>query len=61
MQHGPQLYNGNYGISWANSALEIIALGTNTSFNASGTLAYDVVSRVYLDGCQVRGTAVRVG
>lgn len=52
MQHGPQLYNGDYGNSWANSALEIISLATNTSFNASGTLAYEIVSRVYLDGSQ---------
>ena len=51
MQHGPQLYNGNYGISWANSALQLIALGANTSFAATNA-SYDIAAVVYLNGCR---------
>ena len=53
MQHGPQLYNGNYGVSWANSALELIALGANTSFAATNS-SYEVAAVVYLNGIRRR-------
>ena len=51
MQHGPQLYNGNYGISWSNSALALIVLGANTSFAATNS-SYDIAATVYLNGCR---------
>jgi chondroitin AC lyase len=51
MQHGPQLYNGNYGVSWGNSGLELIALGANTSFVATNS-SYDILATVYLNGCR---------
>lgn len=51
MQHGPQLYQGNYGASWAKSAMLLISVTANTSYNASSA-SYDVVAHVTLDGCQ---------
>ncbi len=51
MQHGPQLYNGNYGASWAKSSIMLLTLGTNTSLNATAE-SYDVLTHVILDGCQ---------
>lgn len=50
MQHGPQLYNGNYGASWTRDSLTSLSIATATVFNASGS-AYDAVTHVTLDGC----------
>ena len=50
MQHGAQLYLGNYGASWTKDVLSNIAIAVNTTFNASeASLA--IVSHVILDGC----------
>jgi hypothetical protein len=50
MQHGPQLYNGNYGASWTKSGLLLIAVAAGTVYNATGA-GYDAVAHVTLDGC----------
>ena len=50
MQHGPQLYSGNYGASWTRDALSNIGLATGTAF-AAPPGAYGVVTTVILDGC----------
>ncbi len=50
MQHGAQLYNGNYGASWTKDALGNIALAAGTAFEAPPG-AYGVVTTVILDGC----------
>lgn len=51
MQHGPQLYLGNYGASWTKDALSNVALSAGTIYNASQD-AYEVATHVTLDGCQ---------
>ena len=50
MQHGAQLYNGNYGASWTRDALNNIVIAAGTVFAAQPT-AYGVVTTVILDGC----------
>jgi hypothetical protein len=50
MQHGAQLYLGNYGASWTKDVLSNIAVAANTSFNASAA-SLAVVTHVVLDGC----------
>lgn len=50
MQHGAQLYLGNYGASWTKDVLSNIAIAVNTTFNASAA-ALAVVTHVILDGC----------
>ena len=50
MQHGAQLYNGNYGASFTKDALSNIVLATGTTFEAPPS-AYGVVTTVILDGC----------
>jgi hypothetical protein len=50
MQHGAQLYLGNYGASWTKDVLSNIAIAVNTTFNASAE-SLAVVTHVILDGC----------
>jgi hypothetical protein len=50
MQHGAQLYLGNYGASWTKDVLSNIAVAVNTTFNASSA-SLAVVAHVILDGC----------
>jgi hypothetical protein len=50
MQHGAQLYLGNYGASWTKDVLGNIAIAVNTSFSASAA-SLAVAAHVVLDGC----------
>ena len=50
MQHGAQLYLGNYGASWTKDVLSNIAIAANTTFNASAA-SLAVAAHVVLDGC----------
>jgi len=50
MQHGAQLYNGNYGASWTKDALSNVVVATGTVF-AAPPAAYGVITTVILDGC----------
>jgi hypothetical protein len=50
MQHGAQLYNGNYGASWTKDCLSNLVLSQGTVFEAP-PLAYGVITSVILDGC----------
>ena len=50
MQHGAQLYLGNYGASWTKDVLSNIAIAVNTTFSASAE-SLAVVTHVILDGC----------
>jgi hypothetical protein len=50
MQHGAQLYLGNYGASWTRDVLSNIAIAVNTTFNAS-TASLATAAHVVLDGC----------
>jgi hypothetical protein len=50
MQHGAQLYNGNYGASWTKDALSNLVLSQGTIFE-SPPPAYGVITTVILDGC----------
>lgn len=50
MQHGPQLYNGNYGASAIRTGLLTVSFAANTTFNISGS-GYDTLAHVALDGC----------
>ena len=50
MQHGAQLYLGNYGASWTRDVLSNIAIAANTTF-AAPAASLAVAAHVVLDGC----------